>query len=544
MAQAPLSIAQYLAQRQEQAAPRTEDREGNPLAMVVDNTNTGVLSRLKQLGYDPNTFRPDLNNLQGGRIYDTETGYDNRLLYDPYGRPNTTAARFNTDDEGLDIVTKDGKKYLRHNTGHVPGKEQQLMQSMGLGGTRQWDDQYGWLQPMEERNALIPGFDNLNFDAFSTYAPALMMAVSGNLAGLHGAAVGAQSLGSSLGQATGLSPGTGAGAAAGAGAPVSQIPLFGQAPLAGIPVSANAAWMAPGASAASASGVGGVQNYTGPANEFGGYSTSNAYSLPDALDPSGALGDIGASGGRAIAGTGAGTAASSLGAPTLELGRQAGFLDTLRNVGLGQAVGNSLGFGQMGALGGVGTALGLGNAVKGLTSQQDNSSVLGDLLRAGITGAQTYIGYNEAQDRADAANKQSDLARQIYETEHGYRLPFIQDATNILQNPNDYFNRPDVKGSVDATLRGLSADVGNPFGNPTALAKSAAYNLGGYQNALNSATGRAGIGNSASIGGLGNQYGNSIMNAANAGAGPGAALSYGLGGLGSLLSRTNPYLLT
>jgi hypothetical protein len=37
-----------------------------------------------------------------------------------------------------------------------------------------------------------------------------------------------------------------AGGAAG-GAPVSQIPLFGQAPLAGVPVSSNAAWMAPGA---------------------------------------------------------------------------------------------------------------------------------------------------------------------------------------------------------------------------------------------------------------------------------------------------------
>ena len=250
------------------------------------------------------------------------------------------------------------------------------------------------------------------------------------------------------------------------------------------------------------------------------------------------LGSTGAAGAGGAVGAGA---AGGAAVPFTELGRQAGFADTLRNVGLGQAV-------KTGLPASLGSALNLGgaaNTARGLFApQQDQQLGWRDLLGLGITGAQTYIGYNEAQDRADAANKQSDLARQIYETEHGYRLPFIQDATNILQNPNDYFNRPDVKGSVDATLRGLSADVGNPFGNPTALAKSAAYNLGGYQNALNSATGRAGIGNSASIGGLGNQYGNSIMNAANAGAGPGAALSYGLGGLGSLLSRTNPYLLT
>jgi hypothetical protein len=92
-------------------------------------------------------------------------------------------------------------------------------------------------------------------------------------------------------------------------------------------------------------------------------------------------------------------------------------------------------------------------------------------------------------------------------------------------------------------LRGLSAQVGNPVNNPSALSKAAAYNLGGYTNALNSAAGNAGIGNASTIGGLGNIYGNSLNSAATMGAGPGAALSYGLGGLGSLLAgRQNPYL--
>lgn len=54
-------------------------------------------------------------------------------------------------------------------------------------------------------------------------------------------------MGGSGSPATGTGAGAGAASGAAGGAPVSQIPLFGQTPLAGVPVSANAAWIAPGA---------------------------------------------------------------------------------------------------------------------------------------------------------------------------------------------------------------------------------------------------------------------------------------------------------
>jgi hypothetical protein len=156
---------------------------------------------------------------------------------------------------------------------------------------------------------------------------------------------------------------------------------------------------------------------------------------------------------------------------------------------------------------------------------------------------QTYIGYNEAQDRAAAAQQKSDLARDIFNYEKGNRQPSIDYYNNLLQNPDQYYQSPQATGALDAVLRGLSAEVGNPVNNPSALSRAAAYNLGGYTNALNSAAGNAGIGNSYTVGGLGNIYGNSLNSAATMGAGPGAALSYGLGGLGSLLAgRQNPYL--
>ena len=249
-----------------------------------------------------------------------------------------------------------------------------------------------------------------------------------------------------------------------------------------------------------------------------------------------------AAGGAGAGGfTAAQLADSGVTAPWTDLSRQAGFADTLRNVGLGQALQTGLTSTASSALTNGLRQPGSSNADAASRFLKDNLGIdisSGTLGLLGTLGG-TALGAYGASQQSNAADANTQLQRDIYNNELSALQPSRNYYNDILQNPDTYYNSPQAKGAVNASLRGLSSQVGNPINNPSALAQSAAYNLGGYNNALNAAAGRAGLGNSASIAGLGSQYGNSILGQGQANGQLPNALGYGLSSL--LNTRPNYY---
>jgi len=325
------------------------------------------------------------------------------------------------------------------------------------------------------RSDALAGAKPYNPTGFGDYLPGLMMAGMGGLTGLHAAATGAPSLFGSLGQSTGLGGTAAGGGASGtaAGAPVGQIPLFGQAPLSGVPV---------------------VGEALGPLATAG----AGAQTFPLAGSAGATAGTpLGASGAK----TAAGSALSSLmsgGSEEMEGAGEPGSFEQASNLPGGGNFLESL-------LSGVGTANNFLGKIQ--------NSPLGNLLGTGLS---TYLGYDQAKDYTKALQGIADQGR-------ADRLPFLQSAQNMLANPGEYYKSPEVMGGIDASLRGLSAGVGNPINNPGAIARQAAYNTGNFNNVLNA---RAALG----LGGQ-SELLRAQQQAALAGQGPQTAIASGIGSL-------------
>ena len=86
---------------------------------------------------------------------------------------------------------------------------------------------------------------------------------------------------------------------------------------------------------------------------------------------------------------------------------------------------------------------------------------------------------------AFGANQRQNSLEGIANRQQANYQPFLDDAMDMMRNPEKFYQRPEVTGAVEASLRGLSSQVGNPILNPGAIAKQAAYNTGLYNNALN-----------------------------------------------------------
>lgn len=97
------------------------------------------------------------------------------------------------------------------------------------------------------------------------------------------------------------------------------------------------------------------------------------------------------------------------------------------------------------------------------------SKGLGGLLAAGL-GA--YGSNQQAKSLTDIANQ----AR-------ADRQPFLNASLSYLSNPDSFFAGPG-KSAMDATLRGLSASVGNPIGSPTAMGIATEAGLKDWRNAV------------------------------------------------------------
>jgi hypothetical protein len=177
---------------------------------------------------------------------------------------------------------------------------------------------------------------------------------------------------------------------------------------------------------------------------------------------------------------------------------------------------------------GVGNALTWDDFMKAFTSASGVSNLIS-----------TGVGLYGADKAADVAKEQNDFLKGVYEREQTNRQPWIDYAANMRDNPNTYYESAPAMGSVEAVLRKLSAGAGNPINNPGALSQAAAYNLGGYNDALTRAAGIAGIGNASAIGGLAGNAANSGLLAGQAQQG---IYNVGQSGLASLLDayRTGP----
>jgi len=201
------------------------------------------------------------------------------------------------------------------------------------------------------------------------------------------------------------------------------------------------------------------------------------------------------------------------------------------------------------ALGSVNGLVGLGPYATGASAAADAGGGLfsglsnlgaGDWINLGAKGLQTFGSYNQGKKLADAAQQQAELARQQYQGEQDALAPYRDRALSLTtpEGIENYYASPEVQGSINANLRGLSAQYGNPANNNTALGRSTAYSLGGLINAQRSAINAANLPTASTLSNLGGQYLGAYGNQALANTLPGNALAYGIGGLGSMLSRT------
>ena len=92
---------------------------------------------------------------------------------------------------------------------------------------------------------------------------------------------------------------------------------------------------------------------------------------------------------------------------------------------------------------------------------------------------------------AYASNQQADALRGIYDSARADRAPFLAKANEWLTGGPEAFGAGPGMGSLNATLRALSATHGNPIGSPTALGIATDAGLRNWQNSL---TGMANLG--------------------------------------------------
>lgn len=178
-----------------------------------------------------------------------------------------------------------------------------------------------------------------------------------------------------------------------------------------------------------------------------------------------------------------------------------------------------------------GTGAGLGGNV-GTAAQTVGGSALTRLMNGTATDAdwanlasgalQAGLGYA-------SSNQQSNTLQGIYDQQRADRAPALAAYNAALSNPDQFYNSAPAMGATDAVLRKLSMQ-GNPANNPGLLSQAAAYNLGGYNNHLNSLSGAA-------FGGQGTQ---AQLGTAMAGAQGGGYEALGAG-IRTAFPQSNPY---
>jgi hypothetical protein len=231
---------------------------------------------------------------------------------------------------------------------------------------------------------------------------------------------------------------------------------------------------------------------------------------------------------------------------TNNLGASAGGLDYMNSFDDG-SMGQILGphpTGQMGsALSMPPVPMNGGNGGSGGNGQQARTPA--EYLSQLLGGAMSPAGLNllggglGAALGAYGANQQANSSEKLYDKFIGLGAPYRDQLNTLSQNPDSFYKSPVFQGALqqgsDAMARSLSAKVGNPILNPTALQEMQNYTTRGSLDAYNNqfrnlmSAGQIGLGQSAQLG----------TNAANAQGGMADALGYGLSSVFN--NRRDPY---
>lgn len=167
------------------------------------------------------------------------------------------------------------------------------------------------------------------------------------------------------------------------------------------------------------------------------------------------------------------------------------------------------------ATAGTGAAASLLNSIFKTSLTDADTSLIGKLLATGLGG----IG------AAQQSSASSDLARQFMDMGKPYR----DSLASLEANPAAYYQSPEVQGALqqgsDSLARSLSAKVGNPILNPTALQEMQNYTTNGLLGQLNqrrnflASAGGLGTSQAASLGNAATQASGGVYNALGAGLG-------------------------
>jgi hypothetical protein len=323
---------------------------------------------------------------------------------------------------------------------------------------------------------------------------------------------------------------------------------------------ANVAGAAEGAAGAAGAATGGYEQTFNlgtqsnplsiPTNEFslanagqgyGGVSTAGQGLSLGANSAGGLIGEAAANlatqGGVALsdlatAGIGAGTGAGlglqlpAGGAITNTAANLAGAAGTTLPTTTG--VGSGIGSGVNIATNAAGAGAGLGGATTAASSllkmfndQFGTNLTSGDLDLIG-KGLGLGLGYLGSKEQADAMQN-------LYNQQVSLGAPYRAELAKLNTNPSSFYNSDMFKGALqqgsDALARSLSAKVGNPILNPTALQEMQNYTTKGSLDAYNqrwnqlSSAGQLGLGAVPSLGSAAAQASGGTYNALGAGLG-------------------------
>jgi hypothetical protein len=369
-----------------------------------------------------------------------------------------------------------------------------------------YDPTYGYYMPKDQffaaqqqfpQEGLFSGPALLGLAGFGL--PALIHA--GVLGGI-GAATGSQAAGGTVAGSGGtfaggatLTPGTVAGAELGVG--LGE--LAGVGPLVGptMPTVAGLTGVggltAEGAAALGAMGSAGAGLGVGTTGPLGALTLDAAGNIVPALadlaSSTGVLTGVGAGSGIGAA---AGSAATEIAKQAAEQGgKKAG--EQAAKTGLSKLLKDSL----------------------GIDVDPSTLDILGKLLG---TGLGVY-----------GANKQAESAEGLFNKFFQMGAPYRTSLQQLNENPESFYSSPMVQGALqqgsDALSRSLSAKVGNPILNPTALQEMQNYTTRGlldaYGNRWNqlSSAGQLGVSQSAPLGLQANAAQGNVYNALGAGLG-------------------------
>lgn len=307
---------------------------------------------------------------------------------------------------------------------------------------------------------------------------------------------------------------------------------------------------APEMSAQPGAGIGGMLPLL-LAGGIGAAGAAAGFGLGGLGSSAGALGGPGAGGAMSALESGLG-AYTNFGAGTAgAVGGGAGALGGLDALEAGLGAYTNLGSpvaGGVGALGGPGTGGAMDALEAGLTSGA--STPAGTLLpaatgtgtasQAGSALSRILGGNASTQDYLSlagqlgslglgvyGANQQANATSDLYDRFFSLGAPYRQSLAALEANPQGFYQSPMVQGALqqgsDALSRSLSAKVGNPILNPTALQEMQNYTTRGLLDAYNNrfsqlaSAGQLGVSQSAGLGSQAAASQSGVPNALGAG---------------------------